>query len=40
MNVNQWEVHLIEFKICEDTMPDLQFQKAKAQHSVLTSNLV
>jgi hypothetical protein len=32
-------VHLIDFKFCEDTRPDLQHQKAKAQHSVLISNL-
>ena len=28
-NPNQWEVHLIEFKFCEDTMPDPQLQKQK-----------
>ena len=33
------EVHLIEFKFCEDTRPDPQLQKAKAQHSVLIANL-
>jgi len=32
LNPNQWEVHLIEFQLCEDTSPDPQ---AKAQHSVL-----
>jgi hypothetical protein len=36
---NQWEVHLIEFIICEDTRPDPQLQKAKAQHSMLMANL-
>jgi len=36
---NQWEVHLIEFKLCEDTRPDPQLQKAKAQHSMLMANL-
>ena len=36
---NQWEVHLIEFKFCQDTRPDPQLQKAKAQHSVLIANL-
>jgi hypothetical protein len=39
LNPNQWEVHLIEFKICEDTRPDPQLQKAKAQHSMLMANL-
>jgi hypothetical protein len=39
LNPNQWEVHLIEFKFCEDTRPDPQFQKAKAQHSMLVANL-
>ena len=39
LNPDQWEVHLIEFKICEDTRPDLQLQKAKAQHSTLMANL-
>jgi len=39
VNPNQWEVHLIEFIFYEDTRPDPQFQKAKAQHSVLISNL-
>ena len=39
LNPNQWEVHLIEFKFCEDTRPDPQLQKAKAQHSVLIANL-
>jgi hypothetical protein len=36
---NQWEVDLIEFNFCEDTWPDPQFQKAKAQHSMLMANL-
>ena len=31
LNPNQREVHLIEFTICEDTRPDPQLQKAKAQ---------
>jgi len=39
LNPNQWEVHLIEFKLCEDTRPDPQLQKAKAQHSKLIANL-
>jgi hypothetical protein len=39
LNPNQWEVHLIEFKFCEDTKPDPQLQKAKAQHSMLMANL-
>ena len=39
LNPNQWEVQLIEFKFCEDTRPDPQLQKAKAQHSVLIANL-
>ena len=39
MNPNQWEVQLIEFKLCEDTRPDPQLQKAKAQHSILMANL-
>jgi len=39
LNPNQWEVRLIEFKFCEDTRPDPQLQKAKAQHSVLIANL-
>ena len=38
-NPNQWEVHLIEFELCEDTRPDPQLQKAKAQHSTLMANL-
>ena len=36
---NQWEIHLIEFKFCEDTRPDPQLQNAKAQHSMLIANL-
>jgi len=32
---NQWEIHLIEFKYCEDPRPGPQLQKAKAQHSML-----
>ena len=39
LNPNQWEVILIEFKFCEDTRPDPQLQKAKAQHSMLIANL-
>ena len=39
LNPNQWEVHLIESKFCEDTRPDPQLQKAKAQHSVLIASL-
>jgi hypothetical protein len=39
LNPNQWEVHLIEFKLYEDTRPDPQLQKAKAQHSMLMANL-
>ena len=39
LNPNQWEVHLIEFKFCEDTRSDPQFQKAKAQRGVLIPNL-
>jgi len=39
LNPNQWEVHLIEFKFGEDTRPDPQLQKAKAQHSMLMANL-
>ena len=39
LNPNQWEVHLIEFNFCEDTRPDPQLQKAKAQHSMLMANL-
>jgi hypothetical protein len=40
LNPNQWEVHLIEFKFCEDTRPDPpQLQYAKAQHSMLIANL-
>jgi hypothetical protein len=39
LNPNQWEVHLIEFKFCEDTRPDPQLKKAKAQHSMLMANL-
>jgi hypothetical protein len=35
LNPNQWEVHLIEFELCEDTRPDPQLQKAKAQHNML-----
>jgi len=35
LNPNQWEVHLIEFKFCEETRPDPQLQKAIAQHSCL-----
>jgi hypothetical protein len=33
LNPKQWEV------ICEDTRPDPQHQKAKAQHSMLIANL-
>jgi len=39
LNSNQWKVYLIEIKFCEDTRPDPQLQKAKAQHSVLIINL-
>jgi len=39
LNPTQWEAHLIEFKFCEDTRPDPQPRKAKAQHSVLIDNL-
>ena len=39
LRLNQWEVHLIEFNYCEDTRPDSQLQKAKAQHSMLIANL-
>ena len=39
LNPKQWEAHLVEFKICEDTRPDPQLQKVKAQHSVLIANL-
>jgi len=39
LNPNHWEVRLIEFKFCEDTRPDFQLQKAKAQHSMLIANL-
>ena len=39
LNPDQWEVHLIEFKFCEDTRPDPQLQEAKAQHSMLIANL-
>jgi len=39
INPNQWEVHLFEFDFCEDTRPDTQLQKAKAQHSMLIANL-
>ena len=39
LNPDQWEVHLIESKLCEDTRPDPRLQKAKAQHSVLIANL-
>jgi hypothetical protein len=39
LNPNQWEVHLTEFKFCEDTRPDPQLQKAKAQHNMLIANL-
>ena len=38
-NTNRWEVHLIEFKFCEDTWPDSRLQKAKAQRSMLIANL-
>jgi hypothetical protein len=39
LNPNQWEAHLTELKFCEDTRPDPQLQKAKAQHSMLMANL-
>jgi len=39
LNSNQWEFRLTEFKFCEDTRPDPQLQKAKAQHSMLLANL-
>jgi len=39
LNPNQREIHLIEFKFCEDTRPDPQLQRAKSQHSVLIVNL-
>jgi len=39
LNPNQWEVHLIESNFCEDTRPDPQLQKTKAQHSMLIANL-
>jgi hypothetical protein len=31
---------LIKFKLCEDTRPNPQLQKAKAQHSMLIANLI
>jgi len=39
LNPNQWAVHLIEFKLCEDTRLDPQLQKANAQHSMLMASL-
>ena len=39
LNPNQWEAHLIKLKFCEDTRPDPQLQKAKAQQSMLMANL-
>ena len=33
LNQNQWEIHLTEFKFCEDSRSEPQLQKAKAQHS-------
>ena len=39
LNPNQWEVHVIEFKLCEDTRPDPQLLKAKAQYSMFMANL-
>jgi hypothetical protein len=39
LNPNQREVHLIVFNFCEDTRPDPQLQKVKAQHSMLMANL-
>ena len=35
----QWEVHLIEFKYCEDTRPQNQQTKAEEQHRVLINHL-
>ena len=34
-----WDVHLIEFKFCEDTRPEAQLTRAREQHSMLVSNL-
>jgi len=34
-----WDVHLIEFKLCEDTRPEAQLARAREQHSMLVSNL-
>jgi hypothetical protein len=39
LNPKQREAHLVELNICEDTRPDPQLQKVKAQHSVLIANL-
>ena len=34
-----WDVHLIEFKYCDDTRPESQLQKATKQHSRLVAIL-
>lgn len=36
---SHWEVHLIEFKYCEDTRPHLQLKKAQEQHERLITRL-
>eukprot|EP00983_Pelagomonas_calceolata_P124341 1161097-Pelagomonas_calceolata.AAC.3 len=33
LNANQWHVHLIEIKHCEDTKPGQQLEAAQQQHA-------
>jgi hypothetical protein len=38
-NPRHWEVHILEFKYCEDTRPQIQCEKAEAQHATLIHRL-
>jgi phenylpyruvate tautomerase PptA (4-oxalocrotonate tautomerase family) len=37
---SNWDVHLIEFKYCDDTRPESQLQKAEEQHRRLVLRVV
>jgi len=39
LSPSKWDVHLIEFKYCDDTRPESQLQKAEEQHRRLVAIL-
>jgi len=39
LNVNKREIHLVEFKYCEDTQPGHQYEASRKQHEVLCKRL-